>query len=112
MYSCRCQIVRVVVIRSEGDRPRNALACYIGVAQSSSAKTCLTDRSYGCAGKFPETIRVKEAAAAREVGLRADEVAAIVAYVCLSVPGKTKARGATLALSEVEYLVRQQAGGG
>ena len=52
-------------------------------------------------GNLSETIRIKEAAPAREVLLGAGEVAAIEAHAYLSRTGEAKARGAALALGEV-----------
>jgi len=59
-----------------------------------------------------ETIRVKEVAKAREVLLGTDEIAAKETRIHLSNISPVKARGAALALGEVEYLVRQQGSGG
>ena len=51
------------------------------MTQGPRAKACGTDCTDGRAGNLPETIRVKEAAPAREVLLGSDEVAAKEAHV-------------------------------
>src|SRR6202035_5294035 len=61
---------------------------------------------------LPETIRIKEAAPTCEVLLGSDQLAAIEVHVHLSPTGEAKARGAALALREVEYPVSEQTAGG
>ena len=73
---------------------------------------CENDGSNSRAGNLPETISVKEAAPACELLLHSDEVTAKEADVHLSIANEAKARGAALALGEVQYPVRQQARGG
>ena len=97
--------------RAKANPLGNALAGQIGVTRGH-AQRLATNRSNGRAGNLPETIRVKEAAPARELLLDSDEVAAKEAHVHLSIAYEAKARGAALALGEVQYPVRQQAGGG
>ena len=108
----RREIERLVATPREGDRQGDALAGFISVTQGARAKACLTDGFDGRAGALLETRRVKEAAQAPEVLLGRGEVAANEVHGHLSMVGEAKARGTPFAPGEVEYPVRQQAGGG